>query len=201
MKSIRDPKARERVVTAARQTIAELGIHGATVRAIANAGGVSTGSVMHYFADKDAIARAVLEETNRLAGVRVQAAAKDRRGFDQLRAVVEAMLPTTRERLLDWRVWVAFWSEAQDTPGGSHGLNAAGLSLGSVVVNALTTAMEDGELPSNVDIGFEAGRLVTMTAGLGLMSGYGSAAQIKRIANRTLDAHLSDLQARGRVLA
>jgi AcrR family transcriptional regulator len=196
LKSIRDPKARDRVVTAARHTIAELGIHGATVRAIANAGGVSTGSVMHYFADKDEIAHAVLDETNRIAGRRVRAAGKDKRGLEQLRAVVEVMLPTNRERLLDWRIWVAFWAEAQDTPGGSHGLNAAGLSLGSVVVDALTTAIEDGELPPTIDVGFEAGRIVTVTAGLGLMSGYGSAAQIKRIATRTLDAHLADLQSR-----
>lgn len=195
MRTIRDPKARERVVTAARQTIAELGLHGATVRAIAKAGGVSTGSVMHYFADKDEIARAVLDETNRIAGARVQAAGKDKRGLDQLRAVVEVMLPTTKERLLDWRIWVAYWSEAQDTPGGSHGLNAAGLALGSIVVDALTTAIEDSELPTSIDIGFEAGRIITITAGLGLMSGYGSAPQIKRIAQRTLDAHLADLQA------
>lgn len=183
------------MVTAARQTIADLGLHGATVRAIAKAGGVSTGSVMHYFADKDAIAHAVLEETNRIAGRRVQAAGKDRRGLDQLRSVVETMLPTNRERLLDWRIWVAFWSEAQETPGGSHGLNAAGLSLGSVVVGALQTAIEDGELPASIDVGFEAGRLITITAGLGLMSGYSSPAQIKRIATRTLDAHIADLRA------
>lgn len=199
MKRIRDPQARARVVTAARTTIAEMGIRGATVRAIAAEAQVSTGYVMHYFADKDEIARAVLNETNRASGERVRAAANNKRGIEAVRALVHAMLPVTKEQLLDWQIWVAFWAVSQDTPGGSSGLNMAGLALGAMIVDALKQAVEDGELPESLDVNFEAGRIVTTTAGLGLMSGYSSPAQIKRIATRTLDAHLADLRARTEV--
>lgn len=173
-----------------------MGLRGATVRAIAAEADVSTGYVMHYFSDKDEIARAVLAETNRIAGERAMAAAASKRGLDAVRALVQEMLPVTKQQLLDWRIWVAYWAEAQDTPGGSRGLNAAGLALGSFVVTALQQAIEDGELPDSVDVNFEAGRIVTVTAGLGLMSGYMAPAQIKRTANRTIDAHLADLRAR-----
>nr|MBA2280569.1 TetR family transcriptional regulator [Acidimicrobiia bacterium] len=113
---IRDPESRERIVDAAARVVAELGLRGATVRAIAAEAGVSTGYVMHYFPDKAALTDAVLDRTNRRAGARVEAAVRAQ--DSALASAIEALLPLDAERRLEWRVWAAFWTA---TPAGGGG--------------------------------------------------------------------------------
>ncbi|MDR3513753.1 MAG: helix-turn-helix domain containing protein [Caulobacteraceae bacterium] len=53
------PDIRARLVSAARRLFARDGYQGATVRAVAAAGGVTTGALFVHFADKAALYRAV----------------------------------------------------------------------------------------------------------------------------------------------
>jgi AcrR family transcriptional regulator len=194
-RSIRDPKARQRIVDVAARVVAERGLAGATVRAIATEAGVSTGFVMHYFPDKQALTEAVLGTTNRRAGERVSAAASRGRGTAALRAAVEALLPVDADRRREWQVWGAHWTGAP--PGSSEhaGLVAARLALNRLLQRPLAEAVEDGELPAGLDLEYEAERLLVLAAGLGLSAGLGSRARLRALALRMLDDHLAALRA------
>jgi AcrR family transcriptional regulator len=192
-RSVRDPEARDRLVEWARVTIAELGVRGATVRAIAAAAGVSTGFVMHYFADKQQLASAVLEANNVQAGRRVAAATEGRRGLAGLTAAVEALLPLDAERRLEWQVWIAFWNDHDDD--GGQGLHGARRALATILMGPLSEAVADGDLDPGVDLAYECERLITLAAGLGLSAGMGSPSVVRRMARRMLDDHLRTLTA------
>lgn len=58
----RSARTRARVVGAATECVAELGLRGATMSSIAARAGVSWGAMQHQFGDKDAILDAVLQE-------------------------------------------------------------------------------------------------------------------------------------------
>lgn len=176
------------MVEAAQTVIASLGLRGATVRAIAAEAGVSTGYVMHYFPDKQAVADAVLALTNSRASARVVAAVGRLRGLEALAAAVEAVLPLDGERRLSWQVWTAFWSA-----GSGGGLSGARKGLVAMFEGPLAEAVEDGELPAGLDLTYEAERLVTLAAGLGLMAGVGPATRTRRLAVRMLHDHLATL--------
>lgn len=193
-RTIRDPAARQRIVDAATRAIAEVGLQGATIRAIAEEAGVSTGFVMHYFADKQALADAVLDGTNQSAGNRVLAAAQRGRGIDALHAAVEAMLPIDAERRREWQVWGAFWSGSQPGSVDLAGLGGARAALNLLLQQPLVQATDDGDLPPGLDLPYEAERLLVLAAGLGLSAGLGSPTRTRRLALRMLDDHVNALR-------
>jgi len=196
VRKIRDPQSRTRIIDAAQRTIADLGVKGATVRAIAAEAGVSTGYVMHYFEDKDVLARAVLEHTNAQAAKRVLAAGRAKRGLEALTAAIEALLPLTTERRTVWQVWVAFWNQARSEDGPAAALTLARGGLAAILAQSFEEAVEDGELPEGLDLQYEAERLTTLAAGLGLLAGVESPARVRRLASRMLADHLAGLRPR-----
>jgi AcrR family transcriptional regulator len=195
-RGVRDPESKERIVEAARRCIAELGVQGATVRAIATRAGVSTGYVMHYFPDKRRLASAVLAANNVKAGARVDAARRERRGLDALTAAVEAVLPLDGERRVEWQVWVAFWTSADDGDAGDmgvRGLRDARAAFRRMLAAPFAEAIADGELPDTLDVHYECERLLTLAAGLGLTAGADPAVTVRRLARRMLADHLASL--------
>lgn len=196
VRGVRDPRAAERIVDTARAAVAELGLAGATVRVIAARAGVSTGYVMHYFPDKAQLHRAVLARTNLDAARRAAAAGAGHRGLDAIAAIVDALLPVDRARRLAWRVWVAFWAGAEDAGGTAVGLADGRSGLAEMLARSFAEAVDDGELPPDLDIAYEADRLVVLAAGLGLLAGVGSPQRVRTTARRMLDDHLAELRRR-----
>ena len=194
-RTIRDPQSRQRIVDAAARAIAGRGLGGATVRAIAQEAGVSTGFVMHYFPDKQALADAVLDATNQSAGDRVLAASRRGRGIAALQAAVEALLPVDAARRQEWQVWGAFWSGAQPESAEHAGLGGARFALNLLLQQPLAQAVEDGELPAGLDLRYEAERLMVLAAGLGLSAGLGTPTRTRSLALRMLDDHVAALRA------
>jgi AcrR family transcriptional regulator len=194
-RGVRDPASKERIVETARGCIAVSGLGGATVRAIAADAGVSTGYVMHYFPDKQQLEAAVLVANNTIAGARVARASRRGRGLTALTAAVEAVLPLDAGRRLEWQVWIAFWTAADADEQRSDGLVGARRALKRILAVPFAEAIADGELPESLDIDYECERLMTLAAGLGLTAGAGSAAELRRLARRMLDDHISSLAA------
>ena len=191
---VRDPASKERIVEAARRCIAQLGLHGATVRAIAAEADVSTGYVMHYFPDKQQLAAAVLAANNARAGARVARASRKRKGLAALEAAIEAVLPMDAERRVEWQVWGAFWTASAADGSAADGLLGARRALERILAVPFAEALAAGELPDSLDVDYECARLVTLAAGLGL-TGAGSPADVRRLARRMLQDHLSSLAA------
>ncbi|HAN67382.1 MAG TPA: TetR family transcriptional regulator, partial [Halieaceae bacterium] len=63
-KQVDHEQRRAMIASAAARCIAENGLQGTTMRAIALSSGVSKGIVEHYFTDKDAVIAAALEQMN-----------------------------------------------------------------------------------------------------------------------------------------
>jgi TetR/AcrR family transcriptional repressor of bet genes len=102
------PIRREQICRAAAKVISEQGFDGTTMRMVAEAAGVSTGMLNHYFANR----MEMLEETLLFVSQRQQAreaAAMEglEPGEKRLRALVRSVLPTDQDSTEAWRVWIA----------------------------------------------------------------------------------------------
>lgn len=191
---IRNEEAPTRVIEAAWRLMAADGVHGATMRAIAAEAGVTTGSVTHYFDDKQALLAAVLRHNNVRAGRRVVAAIGRQRGLVALEAAVEALLPIDEDRRREWQIWIAVWGPSIGGERLTEEYRAGRRFVERRLADLLEQAVADGELPASLDSGYEAERLVTLIAGTGLIAGVESTARMRRAAKRMLAAHLASLE-------
>jgi AcrR family transcriptional regulator len=192
-RQIRDPMLRQRIVDAAFTLLARGGMATATMRGIAAEAGVSTGSVTHYFQDKAEIVAAVLSGANRRMATLVGEAIAGRRGLDALSRAALAMLPIDQERLDTWRMWIAFWPGEFGATGSGFGNRYR--QWRAMVVDRLTEAVEDGELPAHLDVRAEAERLTTLLAGVGFLSGTDLATEDRFVdrARGMITGHLDSL--------
>jgi AcrR family transcriptional regulator len=104
---------REALLRAANELVAEEGFAAATLRNVAARAGCTTGSVTHHFAGRQELLVAMLRAAHEAAGRRMlEQAQQEEEPRARLRAVLLEALPLDATRLAEWRVWVAFWSEA-----------------------------------------------------------------------------------------
>jgi AcrR family transcriptional regulator len=116
-----DHDARRRdVAEAVWRVLADRGFGQLTLRAVAEAMGVSTGLLTHYFPTKRALVRYAHNLTEERTDGRALRVAEP--GLPSLRAALLDVLPVTPEALAMSRVWVSFWDAAIGDPelGASH---------------------------------------------------------------------------------
>lgn len=115
---------RRQIIDAARACIATKGYHATTIRDVAVASGVSTGTVNYYFPNKEALLVSALTDLADELGRRVRDAVQQSRGeaFDALVAVVDASLPLDDEGRQMWYIWMELWGQAYRQPelGRAH---------------------------------------------------------------------------------
>jgi AcrR family transcriptional regulator len=110
---IHEAARRAQVLRAARACIVALGYERVTVRDIAAAAGVSTGTVVHYFGDKDSVLEAALLDEVQSTGLALRAAIEGAdTAWERMERLVEASLPASDEVRDEWRLWLTFWGEA-----------------------------------------------------------------------------------------
>jgi AcrR family transcriptional regulator len=110
---IREAERRAQVLRAARTCIVALGYEHTTMRDIAETAGVSTGTVVHYFNDKETVLEAALLDKITDTGIAFRAALTGARSaWERLERLVDASLPATDEIRDEWRLWLTFWGEA-----------------------------------------------------------------------------------------
>ena len=190
----RNPEARTRVVEAAWRVLSAEGVSGATMRRIAAEAGVTTGFVTHYFEDKQALLAEVVRHNNRRATERLVAAIGEHRGLVALEGAIEAMLPLDADRRREWQVGVACWGPTAPGEQAAEELRNGWRGLQQLLGGLLQQAVDDGELPATVDVGYEAGRLVALLAGVGMLAGIESPERIRRDAKRMLADQLASLE-------
>lgn len=105
---------RAQIIAAARACIAEKGYDATTIRDVAVAGGVSTGTVNYYFPNKEALLISALEDRANEFGrdIREAAHAVHDDPFGTLTALVEASVPLPEEAPRAWYIWMEFWGQA-----------------------------------------------------------------------------------------
>lgn len=106
-----DHELRRRALTDATAVeIARVGLAAVRLRDVARSAGWTTGALTYYFADKRQLLLATFRCRTELAHAHFEAAASE--GGSLVRAKMEAILPLDSERLLNWKVWLAFWGAA-----------------------------------------------------------------------------------------
>jgi TetR/AcrR family transcriptional repressor of bet genes len=108
-----EPIRREQICRAAATVIAREGFAGTTLREVADEAGVSTGMLNHYFSNRQDL----LTQTLVFVSERTQAKVKDAMeglppGWERLRALLYASLPTGEVVNEGWRVWINAYGEA-----------------------------------------------------------------------------------------
>ncbi len=106
-------RRRELILQAARAVILAKGLPATSVREIATAAGVSSGTVTHHFASIDEILAAVLRaETERVRGELWAEASARSSALDALVALGQGLLSQRREVREYWSLWIDFWARA-----------------------------------------------------------------------------------------
>ncbi len=114
---MREAERTAQVLRAARACIVALGYERVTMRDIAERAGVSTGTVVHYFRDKESVLEAALLGKIQDTGIAFRAAlAGAESARERLLRLVEASLPASDEVRDEWRLWLTFWGEATRNP-------------------------------------------------------------------------------------
>lgn len=112
---------RDELLVAAQAVLAEEGLGAASLRTVAARAGVTTGSVVHHFFDRETLLVAVLRGAHEAAAARMLTRAQRiSRPRARLQAVLEEALPFDATRAKEWRVWLAFWAEAVRVPALAH---------------------------------------------------------------------------------
>jgi AcrR family transcriptional regulator len=155
---------RRELVAATWAVVAAEGIEAATVRRIAEEAGCTTGRITHYFADKEEVLVAALRQVHRAAGKRMLAAIGPRSGLEALRAVLAEALPLDQERVLEWRVWLAFWGSAAT----STSLQAEQHERYRVWRGLLTRVLATAPLSADIDLDRLVDQIVALVDGFGL---------------------------------
>ncbi|HKV85117.1 MAG TPA: TetR/AcrR family transcriptional regulator [Ktedonobacterales bacterium] len=109
----REAERKAQVLAAARTCIVALGYERVTIRDIAEAAGVSTGTVVFYFREKESVLEAALLGKIQDTGIAFRAALEGAPSArERLQRLVEASLPANDEVRDEWRLWLTFWGEA-----------------------------------------------------------------------------------------
>lgn len=108
---------RSLILQAARDVIVTRGLADASVREIAAAAGVSSGTVTHHFPTVDAILAGVVREESARFSTTTQAVIDAHAGaLSRLLALGEYQLRDEPQAREHWRLWLDFWARAAHDP-------------------------------------------------------------------------------------
>jgi AcrR family transcriptional regulator len=158
---------RTEVAAAAWRVIAREGLDRASMRAIAQELGASTGVVTHYFRDKDALILFALERVFESVLTDMNALMVGPLGLDQLEQMICLALPLERGDRLDWQVWLAFLGYSI----GREHLVLAHQKRYEVLRQILGQALADLQavnlIRADLDVRLEANALIALVDGIG----------------------------------
>ncbi|MDD9942654.1 MAG: TetR/AcrR family transcriptional regulator [Myxococcales bacterium] len=155
---------------AALETLAREGVAGTTMRSVAETAGCTTGMLVHYFANKDAILIAALRCAQERTAARMRAVLNGPDTPGILSRFLAEALPLDAVRRQEWSIWLAFWGGANASPqlAGEH--RARYREYIGAVRRVLSIAVERGELAEVARSAEEAEALAAFIDGLGLQA-------------------------------
>lgn len=111
-KKIDHDARRKDIARAAIAVIGDLGIDNTRLVDFARAANATTGTITHYFEDKDAVLLAALDHVAQNILFMLRYPEKP----DDIVALAELILPIDEDSMRDWRVWMSFFGRAVGDP-------------------------------------------------------------------------------------
>jgi AcrR family transcriptional regulator len=172
------------------------GLEAVTVRRVAAEAGWSTGVLVHYFADKEALLLFAFRTVADRVGRRLAAAEEATDDpLERARAQLVEGLPLDRERLTETRVWFAFLGVALSRPELAHAQRDAYRAWGERVAERLREAQARGDIRAGVDTGDAAATLIALVDGLAVQAAFSPRAFKAARQLALIDARLDELRA------
>ena len=159
---------RQELIEAAWRVIARDGLDGATVRAIAVESGYSTGTLAHYFTDKDDILRVALERADDNIRLRLEAMPADLDPVVTLTGVLSEALPLDADRRFELTLDVNFWARALNRPSLRSLQHDDHDTWRERVLRCVEAIQERDGPDQSIDAGDAADVLIAFVDGLGL---------------------------------
>ena len=106
----------QQIVAACARLIATRGYADTSIRDVASAVGISTGTLLHHFESKEQLLTATLVDVGDSILGRMEPKNNARDARAEMRHVVNALLGESEDVDIGWRVWIAFWHEAAIHP-------------------------------------------------------------------------------------
>lgn len=158
------------VSEAAWRVIVREGLDRASMRAIAQEMGCTTGVVTHYFRNKQALILFALHQVAERLQRLMEEAVDNVSGSDRIVAMLSAFLPIDEERQEIIRVWVAFlgYAVGRESLMVNHRHSAG--ELRKVIIQELSTLQSQGDIRADVDPQYEANVLLALVNGVSLDS-------------------------------
>jgi len=160
-------ETRQRIIGATMRCVAEVGYSQATIREIAKAADMTSGSLYHYFPNKSELLKATVTEIDQIALPRLRAAAAQADGVtDRLEAVLDES-----HRLMREYPYLAAFDRAMRAEGTTHtrgrrprypGLKA----LRDTINDVIEDAVAQGALPADTKPGAAVDAIYALTRGL-----------------------------------
>ena len=161
---------RVKFAEAAMSLIAQHGLEGVTMRAVAAEAGLSYGSLFHYFSSKDELLMHAVRHSNSLQTDRINKFTSQYSGMKALEHLLCDDAIITDSSRDDWMVWLTFLYQAA--------LQTSFADLHSELIDdwqtrieaLLEDAQKAGEIRENLDISFEAMGVWAYSSGIGQLS-------------------------------
>lgn len=154
------------VANAAWRVIIREGLDRASMRAIAQELGSSTGVVTHYFRDKEELTLFALERVFENTLESIKACVKEQQGIDRLEQMLCLALPLETRDRSDWKVWVAFLGYSI---GREHLIQEHQKRydiLRQLLVKELADLQTARLIRADLDLTFEANALIALVDGI-----------------------------------
>ena len=160
-------QTRARIITAAMRCVAEMGYSRTTIREIARAADMTSGSLYHYFPNKSELLDAAVEDIERISAPRLRSAAAQSDGVvDRLAAVLDEASLLMREHPHLAAFDRAVRAESNEHPVRGRPKYPGLKALRDTIADILGDARAHGVLPPGTDPGAAADAIHALARGL-----------------------------------
>ncbi|MEO0966966.1 MAG: TetR/AcrR family transcriptional regulator [Cyanobacteria bacterium J06639_18] len=155
------------VAKAAWRVIVREGLDRASMRAIAQELGSSTGVVTHYFRDKEELTLFALEQVFASVLGDIKVCVEGRKGVERLEQIIFSALPLKANDRDDWKVWIAFlgYSTGRERLIKEHQKRYQFLQ--EILCKELAELQTAKVIRADLDLTLEANALIALVDGIG----------------------------------
>lgn len=158
---------RMEVAKAAWRVIIREGLDRASMRAIAQELGSSTGVVTHYFRDKEELTLFALEQVFENVVEDMKTCTKEYQGIERLVQMIFVALPLKEIDRADWQVWLAFLGYSTGREHLVHKHRKRYDLLRQILYQELADLQTAKLIQADIDLTVEANALIALVDGIG----------------------------------